>query len=184
MHRFVLVGAVLALTAASSAASAQVAVTLGSSAKSCFEAAQGARSDTESERLCTLAIDHEALSQRDLAGTYVNRGSIKFYRGDFDGAQQDFEQAIDLAPTLGETYVNRGAALQRMGLYAEAVSEIDRGLALQPSNPAQAYFNRGIAMFKLDDIKGAYFDFKKAAELAPDWDQPKLQLEQFTVEVR
>jgi tetratricopeptide (TPR) repeat protein len=181
MRPWLMVGAALALVS-STPAFAQQMITLGGSAKSCFEAAKAVQSDTESERLCTLAIEYEVLSSRDLAGTYANRGSIKFNRGDFDGAQQDFERAIRVEPLLGESYINRGASLQRMGLFAEAVAEIDHGLTLNLENPARAYFNRGVARQGLNDLTGAYLDFRRAAELAPQWEEAKLMVDQFVVE--
>ena len=36
----------------------------------------------------------------------------------------------------------------------------------------------------LDDLKAAYFDYKKAVELKPDWDMPQKELARFTVERR
>ena len=188
MRLVLMMGAVMALAAgpalADAEAGSQNMLTLGGSAKSCFEAAKAMQADRESERLCTLAIEHEALSLHDLAGTFANRGAIKFNRGDFDGAQQDFEQAIQVEPLLGESYINRGASLQRMGLYAEAVAEIDHGLSLNPENPARAYFNRGVARQGLNDLTGAYLDFRKAQELAPDWVDAKIMVDQFVVEPR
>lgn len=39
---------------------------------------------------------------------------------------------------------------------------------------ARTYVNRG-------DVKAAYLDYSKAAELDPDWDAPKTELARFTV---
>src|SRR5690242_8352133 len=117
MRRILMTAALLDMTAGAAAAAGGPVEGLGSCtlrgyAKSCFEAARAMQSDRESERLCSLAIEHDALSSRDLAGTYANRGAIKFNRGDFDGAQQDFEKAIQTEPLLSESYINRGASLQ------------------------------------------------------------------------
>ena len=181
MRRLFPLGAALALLSAAPA-SAQVTITLGGSAKACFEAAKEMKKDLDSERLCSMAIDYQMLNQRDLAGTYANRGAIKFNRGDFDAAQQDFELAIRTEPGLSESHINRGAALQRMGLYSEAVDEINQGLALNPEDPARAYFNRGVVRQNQRDLTGAYQDFRKAAELAPNWEEPKLMADQFVVQ--
>ncbi len=61
------------------------------------------------------------------------------------------------------------------------MAEIDRGLALDPDQPEKAYFNRAVAKERLNDLKGAYFDYRRALELKPDWDMPKVELARFTV---
>ena len=34
----------------------------------------------------------------------------------------------------------------------------------------------------LDDLQGAYMDFRKASELKPDWEMPKKEMSRFVVE--
>ena len=79
------------------------------------------------------------------------------------------------------TYVNRGGALVGQKRYMEALLEIDKGLALGPEEPEKAYYNRALANEGLDDIKAAYFDYRRAVELAPEWDIPKRELLRFSV---
>ena len=124
------------------------------------------------------------LSTHDLAGTYVNRGILYLSRSSFRDARKDFDTALALAPTVGEAYVNRGAALIGERRFADGLTDIDRGLALGPEQPEKAYFNRGLAHEYLDDLKNAYLDYMKAAELKPDWAEPKRQLERFVVSRR
>jgi len=64
------------------------------------------------------------------------------------------------------------------------VADIDRGLAYGPEQPEKAYFNRALAKEFLDDTKGAYLDYLKAAELAPTWTAPQVELKRFTVHPR
>ena len=52
--------------------------------------------------------------------------------------------------------------------FAEGKADIDHGLELGSSEPAKAYYNRGLADEYLDDEKAAYFDYSKASELDPD----------------
>jgi tetratricopeptide (TPR) repeat protein len=170
---------------ATPAAQAAVTVIGGDFAKACYEAAKlgdlhldiGANAYDQ----CTLAIETEALSTRDLAGTYVNRGIVSMDHQAYSDAQQDFERAMKLAPALGEAIVNHGAALVGQHRYAEGVGELTRGLALSPNEPEKAYFDRALAYEGLDDEKSAYFDYLKAAELAPKWPLPREQLSRFTV---
>jgi tetratricopeptide (TPR) repeat protein len=130
---------------------------------------------------CSFAINTENLSIHDLTGSRINRGVLLVSRGDYAAAKQDFDVAISLMPALGEAYADRGAALLGLGRYADAIVEIDRGLTLNTNEPEKAYFNRAIADEALDDIKSAYRDYLRAAELKPDWPQPRNELTRFTV---
>ncbi len=74
-----------------------------------------------------------------------------------------------------------GAALIGQGRFAEGVAEIDKGLALNPTEPEKAYFNRAVAEERLGDLKSAYNDYRKAQELKPDWPLPQTELARFRV---
>lgn len=168
------------------AAGAQAAVTVlgGGMARECSVAALSGLSDSKSEEMCSLALDSELLSLRDRAGTYVNRGVLKLRRKQFADAQWDFNRAIDTKPDLGEAYVNRGAASVGARRYAEGLADLNKALELGVEEPEKAYFNRALAHEGLDNLKAAYFDFRKAQELAPEWEQPTKELARYTVERR
>jgi tetratricopeptide (TPR) repeat protein len=130
---------------------------------------------------CGRAIDTEDLSARDKAGTYVNRGVLYMAANDYVSAQQDFEESVKLDPNLGEAFVNLGGVKIAQHQYADGIADIDRGLALGPEEPEKAYFNRALADEGLDNIKAAYFDYSKAANLKPTWEPPRTELARFTV---
>jgi tetratricopeptide (TPR) repeat protein len=65
--------------------------------------------------------------------------------------------------------------------YSEGLDQIDKGLALGVKDPEKALFNRAMAHEGLGDMKAAYQDYSKAAELNPAWDAPKNELARFTV---
>ena len=131
--------------------------------------------------VCTLALEEEVLGLHDLASTYVNRGVLYLAMARYDEALRDFDAALAVEPRLGEAMVNRGGALIGMGRDAQGIAEIDRGLALHPGEPEKAYFNRALAEERLNDLKGAYFDYKRALELRPGWRQAEAELARFTV---
>ena len=179
-----LLGALLAAPAASAA----YTVFGNGMAQICSETAKsmekGLKVPLNAIDTCSMAIEDEALPQRDLAGTYINRGVLYLARGGYREAKQDFDSAIAIIPVLGEAYVNRGAALVGLRLYGDAIADIDRGLALNPGEPEKAYFNRGLAEEALDNIPAAYRDYSRAAELKPDWELPRNELVRFTVATR
>lgn len=162
-------------------AGASTLVIGGGAAKDCATAAIDGRSDKASVTTCTLALETEILNFRDMARTYVNRGVLQMRQRDYDGAVSDFDAASKIDPNLGEAYVNRGAAYVGTRRYDEGLAQIDRGLALGVKDPQKAYFNRAIAHEKLGDVKAAYLDYSKAAELDPEWQAPKTELTRFTV---
>lgn len=168
------------------AGASQAAVTVlgGGMARQCSEAAIGGESATKFDDLCTMALETELLSLRDRAGTYVNRGVLKLRRKEFGPAQFDFNRAIETKPDVGEAYVNRGAAAVGARRYAEGLADINKALELGVEEPEKAYYNRALAYEGLDDMKAAYFDYRKAVELKPEWEAPKNELARFTVERR
>lgn len=173
-----------ALLAGSAAAAQSVTVLGGGMARQCSNAALAGESERRFEAMCTLAIETEMLSQRDRAGTFVNRGIMKLRRSEFGPARADFDRAVELKSDLAEAYVNRGAALVGARQYAAGLSDLNRALELGVDEPEKAYYNRALAHEGLDDMKSAYFDYQKAVELSPEWDAPRRELARFTVQRR
>jgi len=162
-------------------AGASTLVIGGGAAKDCASAAIEGRKDASSVTTCTLALETETLSFRDRARTYVNRGVLQMRQRNYDGAVNDFNEASRIDPSLGEAFVNRGAAFVGTSRFGEGLSQIDQGLALGVKDPEKAYYNRAIANENLGDVTAAYRDYSKAAELAPTWDAPKNELTRFSV---
>ena len=73
------------------------------------------------------------------------------------------------------------ASMVALKRWAEGVASLTKGIELMPLEPEKAYYNRAIALEELGKVREAYFDYLKAAELAPLWEQPKMQLTRFTV---
>ena len=79
----------------------------------------------ESYKLLTKILDTFAsdssfllssgLTEEDLADVYNSRGHIKYLWVDFDGAIEDYTQAIRLNPSFAISYYNRGQIHYRMG---------------------------------------------------------------------
>ena len=178
--RHLAVGAALAI-GVTGPAMAAVTVIGGGLAEDCSHAAFAGKSDNDSMRLCTEALDSEAMIARDRAGTFINRGVMRLRRRADEQARSDFDAAIALEPKLGEGWVNRGALLVSEKRYQEGVDDINRGLQLGVREPEKAYFNRAIAYEGLDDEKAAYLDYEQAVALKPNWGLPQEQLLRFTV---
>lgn len=172
-------GLLLALSGGPAAASTQVLG--GGLAQRCSVLALDGMADRASIQTCTLALETEPLRRLDRARTHVNRGIIHLRRKTLSAAADDFDAAQAMEPTIAEIYVNRGAVLIASGRYGEGLVQIDRGLALGAEEPQKAYYNRALAHEGLNNLKAAYYDYRRAAELDPEWDAPRRELARFTL---
>jgi tetratricopeptide (TPR) repeat protein len=163
------------------AASGGVVVLGSTHAHRCMDYAFSGSGQRSAVDVCTLALSEENLTDRNRAGTLVNRGIVHMNRRDYAAAHLDFEAAVALRPDLGEAHFNRGSNKIAQGAYAEGVTDIERGLALGLKEPEKAYYNRALARESLSDVKGAYLDYRQAATLNPKWALPKKELARFTV---
>jgi tetratricopeptide (TPR) repeat protein len=131
--------------------------------------------------ICSLALEANDLVGRDRAGTYNNRGVLYFSKAMFTQAVADFEDARRIDPNIAEVHVNHGASMIALKRWTEGIASLNKGIDLEPVEPEKAYYNRAIAYEELGNVRGAYFDYLKASELKPEWEQPKMQLTRFTV---
>ena len=164
--------------------SAHAAVTvLGNGlARTCFEAAEFGGGDAEDGiKACSDAIEQMALPVRDRAATLVNRGILFSRIGEPNLAIADYDKGIAMKPSLGEAYVDRGAALIVLTRYDEAVQDIDKGIAMGATRPEIAYYDRGLAEDALGNVRAAYESFKKATELEPDFTLASSELARYRV---
>lgn len=182
MTRIALLASV-ALAAACLAAPAQAHtyVSAGGNAEACYDAALNNANTADAVAICSTALSMDDLSARDRAATLTNRGILQLRLGAFESAMGDFDRAIDTDPTLAEGYINRGAALLRREDYRGAIEAISAGLERTPEDPAQAYYNRGVAHEETGNVRAAYNDYRRAAELSPSWNAPRLELTRFQV---
>jgi protein O-mannosyl-transferase len=95
---------------------------------------------------------------------YDNRGMTEYHLGDYKSALNDFNAALEINPDFIDTWGNRGLTKLKLKDYEGAISDLTRVLLKSKSNTGSASYNRGIAYLKLNKIKEARTDWKKAAE--------------------
>jgi tetratricopeptide (TPR) repeat protein len=147
----------------------------------CYRAAEIGRRDRSALDRCDLALAEDFLTTRDRAATLVNRAIIYLRRGQSAHALTDLDDAIQLQPDMAEAHVVRGGVLAALRRYREAVEEFTRALSLDMSQPERAYFQRAGAYEELGEARAAYHDYRRAAELAPGWRDPHVELARFQV---
>lgn len=165
----------------------------------------GSRVTLSPIQLCTLAIQ-EGGDAENRAASYNNRGVLHLAAANIDDALADFTEAVHLKDTLTFAHINRGYIFNLREQWAQAVSAFDRAieLGIQPGpgsagattgSPAsrqasearavrelaRAHFNRAIAHENLEQLREAYLDYLRASELAPEWEEPRRELERFEV---
>jgi len=130
---------------------------------------------------CSRALNNNELSVRDKAATYVNRSVVRLRVRDYSGALADCDQSITRWPDLSEPHVNRGAALINLDRPQDALKELNQAITMGLDKVHLAYYNRGLAKEKLNDVRGAYQDYRKALEIDPTFTLASEQLQRFLI---
>ena len=114
------------------------------------------------------------------AKEYYDSGVVKANSGDYEGAIEDYDKAIeidhryyatayfnrgavkwDLGDDRGEAYYNRGLAKGNLGDYRGAIEDYNKAIKINPKF-SKAYYGRGVAKGNLGDYRGAIEDYDKA----------------------
>jgi tetratricopeptide (TPR) repeat protein len=175
----------LSLSFVAPSAMAQMVVIGDGAAKSCYQhALTGNMGSIGAIQTCDRALEKDQLLRKDEAATYVNRGVLLMRRGDHEAAEGDYIAALAIKPDLPEAHINHGVSLYHQARFDEALSAYDKAIKIGSEKDALAYYNRALVHERLDNPPAAYRDFETAAELAPDWEQPRDALSRFTVTKR
>jgi tetratricopeptide (TPR) repeat protein len=183
-HHIVLLTAATALVALSAPANAFVVVIGNQLAHDCYIAAKTGADPKDGIATCDSALVNEALTTHDRAGTFVNRGTMEIALNRVPQAMADYDQGIQIMPTLGDSYVDRAGAYIYTHQYALAIADANKGIELGPSLPFVGYYNRAVAEHLSGDLQHAYFDYQKTLDLEPRFTPASDQLKGFVVTKR
>jgi tetratricopeptide (TPR) repeat protein len=131
-----------------------------------------------------FAVDKAIEIDPQLAFAWVNKGNALRNQGKFDDALQAVERAIELDPNLAaaqnvrnliqetrknpeNTWINKGAALDKQGKFDEAHQAFEKAIELNPKS-ALAWSNKGLMLFKLNKNGEALLAVDNATELDPN----------------
>ena len=112
----------------------------------------------------------KAIALEPAAVDHVTRGRACLELGQYEDAQRDFSQAIQLDPQYAAAYFYRADGLLRQERLEEAVTDFSKSIELgshqQADFPlADAYLFRGSAVMALDRLDQAAADFSQAIGL-------------------
>ena len=97
----------------------------------------------------------------------VARAAKEHHLKNHPAAVELYNHLLAKIPNAPEIYNNRGAALQSLQRYAEALASFDRAIALKPDY-ANAYHNRGCALKKLKRPEEALASYDAALAVTPN----------------
>ena len=104
------------------------------------------------------------MSEPTTSAEYFARGLKSAQLGQPDAAASDFEEAAWLEPENPTIQFNLGTAYLSMGLFEQAVINLDRCLELDPDS-SDALGNRAVARTALGQDELAEMDIASAIEL-------------------
>ncbi len=130
---------------------------------------EGENGTTVDQRIegCSAVIKAGRDKGDKLADAFNSRGIGYRFKGDYDRAIQDYNQAIKLNSKSAVAYNNRGVAYDNKGDYDRAIQDYDQAIKLKPS--AEGYFNRGNAHLGKSQYDHAIDDYNQAIKLKPDF---------------
>ncbi len=94
------------------------------------------------------------------------QGKTAYRNGDFQEAYRLLSSVIEQDSQLAPPYVYRGAALDYLGRYEEALADLNMTLSILPDY-ALAHAHRGVVLVHMGDEAGAVQDTERALELDP-----------------
>ena len=97
----------------------------------------------------------------------LSQGQDKLDRQDYQGASEDYTEAIKIAPKNINAYIKRGHARHFLKDYQAAIKDYNQAIQIAPKN-VQAYIKRGDARYSLKKYQAAIDDYTKAIRLSPD----------------
>jgi tetratricopeptide (TPR) repeat protein len=96
--------------------------------------------------------------------SYVDRGNVKQLIDDYDGAINDYSQAIAINPENEEAYNNRGDSRFFLKDYQGASNDYSQAISINPENE-EAYNNRGDVKLLLKDYQSAIDDYTRTIDM-------------------
>ncbi|SMQ83499.1 tetratricopeptide repeat protein [Synechococcus sp. 7002] len=108
-------------------------------------------------------------------------GLTKADQGDFVGAIADWDQVIEINPTISAVWHNRGSALGRLKQYDQALESLKQAILLAPDN-VLIWRDHSYVLMALEQWQAALKSWNTTIELQEDlteaWYQRGLTLEQ------
>lgn len=127
--------------------------------------------ERQPKRHSDLAAKHYERILTDIepedARTHLNYATLLTENGQFEAAQEHYEQAIDINPDLAEVHNNYANHLSENGQVEKAEHHFDRALTINPKY-ARAHFNYANHLRKCGRFEAAKVHYEQTIDINPD----------------
>ena len=130
---------------------------------------------------CKQAVGWAHFAPDEMGAVLANNGVLNLVRGDYQAAIADFDGALREGGDQAQALNNRGLAEASLHRYDAAAADYTAALSKSTDHAERIYFNRAMAEEDLGNIKAAFLDYRKASELAPQWQKAAKELSRFKV---
>lgn len=120
-------------------------------------------------------FDSAIVANNQKSHYYYYRSRVKLDQGDTEASILDLSRAIEVEEKANY-YSKRGFLHQKRGRQEEALADFNKAIELDDT-AAEAYYNRGVLMFRLLNPKGGCADFQKAVDLG--WEAARSAQERY-----
>jgi Tfp pilus assembly protein PilF len=128
------------------------------------------RRNAYAELVNAIRLDPGNAQYHLLLGTiYQQSGElISQQSGELISAERELKRTLELDPDLGEAHNNLGTVYSDQGRLSEAIGEYEKALEnFSYRTPEIAYFNLGLANYRLGDYAAAARAFGKSLDIVP-----------------
>jgi tetratricopeptide (TPR) repeat protein len=177
-----LVACMLAIPAGAAHAQYSMIVFGKGAASDCYELVKSKRLNNSTLEICNDALKDDALSPKNRAATFNNRGIVHMRSNNRDAAERDYQAALRISPNIAETQINLGAMFYANEMYTESVTVLNEGVkAESEGSRAVAHYNRALSFEKLGELDEAYADLLAALRLNPAFEAASKQISRYSV---
>jgi tetratricopeptide (TPR) repeat protein len=99
---------------------------------------------------------------------YLERATQRFEGGYYEGAAEDYSNALEIDPSDPEIWLGRGLAREKLKDYEGAFSDYTKAIDIK-EDFFKAWINRGNVLFKLERYTDAIEDFNVALVYQPQY---------------
>ena len=111
-----------------------------------------------------------------LATQYFDQGVEKYDAGDYQGAMDEFNKAIEIISQKSyDAFTFRGIVKDQLEDYQGAITDYNKAIEIDPQD-AYAYYFRGSARESVNDLEGACDDWRKRIDLGDNDSAERLEL--------
>ena len=112
------------------------------------------------------------------AQAYANLGGAQRALGEDEAARESFDEALRLNPNQASAWVGKGLLAQKLGRLDEAIDDLSRGVALQPTG--EHYFDLGRSLQQAGRLPEAAGAYRRALRLSPNLTEAQQALDELS----